>query len=184
VVARQIGFPCLLFLGILLPACARPLPVPPPVISGYGDWTGGTGLRRSWQHYGIDIRAPVGTPVLAAADGTVLRVTEGPISGKMIVLAHSEDLATSYHHLSVIEVQEKQEVKRGEPIGLSGMTGNASTPHLHLGVCHRKGGRCGNRLDQGWDDPTRYWVEGNPCFQNGETFPLLRLTYPVPCQAR
>ena len=182
VVARQIGFPCLLFLGILLPACARPLPVPPPVISGYGDWTGGTGLRRSWQHYGIDIRAPVGTPVLAAADGTVLRVTEGPISGKMIILAHSEDLATSYHHLSEISTQEGEWIQRGTAIGRSGMTGNATTPHLHFGVCRVRGGRCGNRLDQGWDDPARYWVPGDRCFQSGEVFPPMRLTYPLPCQ--
>lgn len=177
---RPVGF--LLLLGGSLAACTRP--IPPPIISAYGDWTGGTGRPRPWQHYGIDIRVPVGTPVLAAADGTVLRVAEGPISGKMIILTHSEDLATSYHHLSAVSVREGQQVRRGEPIGRSGMTGNATTPHLHFGVCRAPGGRCGSRIDRGWDDPARYWIKGNPCFQNGERFPELRLTYPVPCQTR
>lgn len=177
------GFLRLFLLGLALAGCARSLTVPPPIISGYGAWTGGTGLRRSWQHYGIDIRVPVGTPVLAAADGTVLRVAEGPISGKMIVIAHNESLATSYHHLSRVEVEERQPVERGKVIGRSGMTGNATTPHLHFGVCRRPGARCGNRIDQGWDDPLQYWAEGNFCFQQGGVHPPSRFTYPVPCLA-
>jgi murein DD-endopeptidase MepM/ murein hydrolase activator NlpD len=175
----------LLFLGGLLAARARPaLFLPPPVISAYGDWIGGTGGFRAWQHYGIDIRVPAGTPVLAAADGAVLRVAEGPISGKMIILSHADDLATSYYHLSFVGVAEGQRVQRGETIGQSGRSGNASTPHLHFGVCRARGGRCGNRIQHGWDDPTRHWVDGNPCFQNGELFRPDRLTYPVPCQLR
>lgn len=181
--------------GVALAACARPLPpppppvsfppIPPPIISPFGDWQGTAGSPRRWQHYGIDIRVPVGTLVLAAADGTVLRVNEGPISGKMIVLAHSADLATSYNHLSVIAVKEGQRLRRGEAIGRSGMTGNASTPHLHFGVCRRPQGRCGNRISQGWDDPVKYWVGGGtPCYTSEGSYPAppLRLTYPVPCQ--
>jgi hypothetical protein len=150
---------------------------------GLGDWHGAAGSPRPWRHYGIDIRAAIGTPILAAADGTVLRAHARPVAGRLIVLAHADELATVYFHLSEIWVRAGQVVRRGEPLGRSGMTGNATTPHLHFGVCRRPGGLCGPRLQAGWDDPAGYWVEGNPCYDADRAYPASspRLTYPLPC---
>jgi murein DD-endopeptidase MepM/ murein hydrolase activator NlpD len=160
-----------------------PTSVPLPIISRFGDWHGAGGVPRPWQHAGIDIRAPVGTPVLAAADGEVLRADAGRITGKMVLLAHAEDVTTVYMHLSEIWVRVGQWVRRGEPLGRSGMTGNATTPHLHFGVCRRPGGHCGARIGAGWDDPDRYWVDGNPCYDAGRAYPPepLRFVFPVRC---
>lgn len=121
--------------------------------------------------------------MLAAADGTVIRVGEQRNSGKLVVVAHDDDLATVYFHLSEIHVREGQPLSRGNMLGRSGMTGNATTPHLHFGVCRQPAGRCGSRIDTGWDNPGAYWVEGNPCFVPGGPYRATpaRLTYPVPC---
>jgi len=156
-------------------------PTPPPIISGFGDWRGAGGPSGPWRHNGIDIRVPVGAPVLAAADGEVLRIGEGRAAGRMIVVGHAGGLATVYMHLAEIGVRSGQVVRRGEPVGRSGMTGNATTPHLHFGVCGRPDGQCGSGIDAGWDDPARHWVEGSPCYEPGHLYSPGRLTYPLPC---
>jgi len=182
-----------LVLLLALTGCAveRPAPppaipalLPPPILSGFGDWHGAGGTPRPWQHHGIDIRVPVGTPVLAAADGTVSRVARGMNTGRMIVVLHADDFATTYLHLSQVGVRAGQIVRRGALLGRSGITGNATTPHLHFGVCRRPGGVCGARIDEGWDDPGRHWIDGNPCLAAGREYPAspLRLTYPVHCR--
>ena len=184
-----------LLTGLAVAGCAveRPVPAslppprepgPPPIISRFGAWTGAGGRTRGWQHYGIDIRVPVGTPVLAAADGTVVRTGTHPNSGQLVVVAHADDLATVYWHLSEIDVRPDQTVRRGNPLGRSGMTGNATTPHLHFGVCRHPLGQCGNRIDTGWDDPAAWWVEGSPCFAPERAYGPgpVRLTYPLPCR--
>jgi murein DD-endopeptidase MepM/ murein hydrolase activator NlpD len=162
------------------------VPVPAPIISAFGDWDGAGGTPREWQHYGIDIRAAIGTPVLAAADGTVVRTDSRPLAGKLIVVAHADDIATVYYHLSRIGVHPGQTVRRGETLGRTGMTGNATTPHLHFGVCRRPDGGCGTRIQAGWADPARYWVEGNLCYDAGRLYSAspTQLTYPVPCESR
>jgi murein DD-endopeptidase MepM/ murein hydrolase activator NlpD len=157
--------------------------VAPPVVSRFGEWRGEGGAARPAQHAGIDIRATSGTPVLAAADGRVLRTGTQVFAGRLIVLAHDLDLVTVYYHLSAIEVTPGQAVRRGEVIGRVGMSGNATAPHLHFGVCRREGGLCGERIDGGWEDPTRHWISGNPCFASGHATRDNRLTYPVPCLA-
>ena len=168
--------------GERIPPGAAALP-PPPIISKFGDWAGHGGAPRLWQHTGIDIRARVGMPVLAADDGTVVRVGRQPLAGKFIILSHAADLSTVYYHLSEIGVTAGRTVRRGEPIGRSGMTGNATAPHLHFGVCRREAGDCGESIKSGWDNPERYWIPGNPCFVASEAYLTepVRLTYPVPC---
>jgi hypothetical protein len=168
-----------LLLLLALAGCAGAPPGPPavlpfPVLAVYGP-----------RHAGLDLRAPAGTPVLAAADGTVLVAAERGRGGRTVVLAHAEDVASVYMHLSEIAVAPGQAVRRGEPIGRAGMTGNATTPHLHFAVCRRPGGRCGGRgADGGWDDPAGYWIEGNPCFGHEPAYvPAGRFTYPLPCAA-
>jgi murein DD-endopeptidase MepM/ murein hydrolase activator NlpD len=121
--------------------------------------------------------------VLAAAGGTVARTGTHPNAGRLVVVAHDGDLATVYWHLSEIAVRPGQAVRRGEELGRSGMTGNATTPHLHFGVCRRPLGQCGSDIEAGWDDPARHWVEGPRCFAPDrayETTPV-RFTYPLPC---
>ena len=91
-------------------------------------------------HNAIDIGMPSGTPVLAALTGTVLATgntdaTPGCYSfGKWVMLKHPNGLATLYSHLSSISVSSGQAVTTGQTIGLSGMTGYATGPHLHFGV--------------------------------------------------
>jgi murein DD-endopeptidase MepM/ murein hydrolase activator NlpD len=159
--------------------------VPPPILSRFGEWRGEGGAARPARHAGIDIRSASGTPVLAAADGLVLRTGSQAFAGRLVVVAHDTDRATVYYHLSTIEVAAGQAVRRGEVIGRVGASGNATAPHLHFGLCRREGGQCGERIDGGWQDPTRHWIAGNPCFVSGRAYPPQgeHLTYPVPCHA-
>jgi murein DD-endopeptidase MepM/ murein hydrolase activator NlpD len=91
-------------------------------------------------HNGVDIAAPIGTPVFAAADGTVVasgdqdRYCRRGAYGKFIVIKHRNNLTTLYAHLSKILVQEGNTVGRGDVIGYVGKTGYATGPHLHFTV--------------------------------------------------
>lgn len=89
-------------------------------------------------HTGIDLAAPVGTPVRATADGIVTMAEWYSGYGKLIVIDHGNGLSTYYAHLSQIDVVAGQEVRRGSIIGLSGATGRVTSPHLHYEV--RRGG--------------------------------------------
>lgn len=89
-------------------------------------------------HTGVDISAPIGTPVRAAADGIVIEADWMGNYGKLIVLDHGRGLQTWYAHLSRIDVIPGQEVRIGQIIGATGATGRATSPHLHYEV--RRGG--------------------------------------------
>lgn len=98
----------------------------------------------SWQlHAGIDIAAPSGTPVRAAAPGRVVMAGEYGGYGNYICLAHGEvrdqQMTTCYAHLSAIGVRKGQTVGAAQAIGLVGSTGASTGPHLHFEV--RLGGR-------------------------------------------
>ncbi len=94
-------------------------------------------------HRGVDFQASVGTPILAAAPGTVRDATDMDKSpgcysyGKWILIDHDNGLSTLYAHLSVISVSAGQYVKQGEIIGYAGSTGYATGPHLHFTVFDR-----------------------------------------------
>ncbi|GAP42772.1 murein DD-endopeptidase MepM and murein hydrolase activator NlpD [Lentimicrobium saccharophilum] len=90
------------------------------------------GQRGSRFHAGMDIKLETGDTVVSAFDGKVriARVMSG--YGKMVVIRHHNGLETVYSHLSKILVNINQEVKAGEPVGLGGRTGRASTTHLHF----------------------------------------------------
>jgi murein DD-endopeptidase MepM/ murein hydrolase activator NlpD len=82
-------------------------------------------------HYGVDIAAPTGTPVKAPADGVVALVHPGMyFSGKTLMLDHGHGLTSAFLHLSAIEVEEGQKVRRGETIARVGATGRVSGAHL------------------------------------------------------
>lgn len=85
-------------------------------------------------HLGLDFRVPTGTPVRAMNDGTVLLARPLYYEGNFIVIDHGQGLLTLYLHLSEFKVKEGDTVKRGQVIGLSGGTGRATGPHLHVAV--------------------------------------------------
>ena len=104
--------------------------------SGFGAPRDG-GVR---EHHGIDIFAPRGTPVLAAARGMVTRVNETPRGGRVVwVRDEMRSLSLYYAHLDRQLVENGMLVEIGDTLGLVGNTGNARTtpPHLHFGVYRR-----------------------------------------------
>ncbi len=108
-------------------------PIADPVVTddyGYQRQTG----TYSIAHKGTDFRAKEGTKVLAMNRGVVRVAKEGRNYGKTIVVDHGLGLQTFYMHLSKIYVNVGELVLPGQTIGLSGMTGYAEQPHLHLTV--------------------------------------------------
>jgi murein DD-endopeptidase MepM/ murein hydrolase activator NlpD len=85
-------------------------------------------------HSGIDIDAPTGSPVRAAADGNVTEAAMNAGYGREIVIDHGHDVMTIYGHLSVMAVVPGQHVMRGQVIGYVGQSGRATGPHLHYEV--------------------------------------------------
>ena len=90
--------------------------------------------KTSSPHQGLDFRVPSGTPVAAMNSGTVLLARPLYYEGNFVVLDHGQGLLTLYLHLSLIKVKEGDHVDRGQEIGLSGGTGRATGPHLHVAV--------------------------------------------------
>jgi len=85
-------------------------------------------------HSGVDISAPMGTPVRAAADGVVIMTQFEGGYGRLIGIDHGNGIATYYGHLSKFFVNVGQEVRRGDKIGAVGNTGRVTAPHLHYEV--------------------------------------------------
>ena len=85
-------------------------------------------------HAGIDIDAPTGTPIRAAADGDVTEASMNAGYGREIMLDHGHDVVTLYGHLSAIAVVVGQHVIRGQVIGYVDQSGRATGPHLHYEV--------------------------------------------------
>jgi murein DD-endopeptidase MepM/ murein hydrolase activator NlpD len=85
-------------------------------------------------HQGLDYRVASGTPVMAINSGTVLLARFLYFEGNCVVIDHGQGLLSLYLHLSELKVKEGEHVDRGEEVGLSGATGRATGPHLHLAV--------------------------------------------------
>ena len=85
-------------------------------------------------HRGLDFRVKSGSPVLAANSGEVVLAREMFYEGNCVIIDHGEGFMTLYMHLSRFKVAEGQKVTKGQEIGLSGATGRATGPHLHMGV--------------------------------------------------
>ena len=85
-------------------------------------------------HLGLDFRVPTGTHVAAMNQGTVLLARFLYFEGNCVVIDHGQGLLTLYFHLSEFKVKEGDQVKGGQEIGLSGGTGRATGPHLHVAV--------------------------------------------------
>jgi len=89
-------------------------------------------------HKGVDLQAPMGTPVRAAADGVVVEADWESGYGKLVIIDHGNGLQTYYGHLSRFDVVPGQEVRRADVIARSGASGRVTSPHLHYEV--RMGG--------------------------------------------
>jgi len=113
------------------------VPVLGPIVSGFGYRT--DPLTGIWQmHTGLDISAPYGTPVQAAAPGKVrFAGWDGGGYGLQVEIDHGNGLVTKYAHLSRIAVQVGETVSRRQVIGYVGSTGYSVGPHLHYEVIER-----------------------------------------------
>ncbi len=92
------------------------------------------GVRNGMKHSGVDIKAPMGTPVVAAAEGEVIYKGQLKGYGNILILRHSEDLATVYAHLNEIHASDHQHVRQGQTIGTVGNSGQSEGAHLHFEV--------------------------------------------------
>jgi len=116
------------------------------------------GTRRTFNgklasiHRGLDYHALEGTPILAANTGTVVLAGDLFYEGNCVIIDHGQQFMTLYMHLSRIQVTEGEKVKEGQEIGLSGATGRATGPHLHVAV-HWQGA---------YLDPAQLWMLSLP----------------------
>jgi peptidoglycan DL-endopeptidase CwlO len=117
-------------------------PMPSPSAAGFiwpveGTLTSGFGYRWGRMHEGIDISVPEGTPIRAAADGTVILMQseyESGGYGNYTCVDHGGGLSTCYAHQSSFATSVGASVNQGDVIGLSGNTGHSTGPHLHFEV--------------------------------------------------
>ena len=106
-------------------------------------------------HLGVDLASLANAPVLASNNGKVVFADRLGIYGLAVVIDHGQGLSSVYGHLSKIEVSPGQEVKKGEPVGVTGDTGLAGGDHLHFSVMLQ--GIFVNPVE--WWDP--HWIKDN-----------------------
>lgn len=95
----------------------------------------------TWKlHAGVDLAAPIGTPVKACMKGKVIEAaTNHPIYGTYVIIRHDNKMTSTYAHLSKLTVKAKDDVRKGDQIGNVGTTGMSTGPHLHFEI--REGGK-------------------------------------------
>lgn len=108
-----------------------PVNVQTEVLSLFGE------VRTGYIHQGIDLRLPIGTPIYAVADATVIKAAPDSKGvdaggGHIIMLDHGNGVQTWYMHLDAYAVSLGDKVKKGQIIGFSGSSGDSTTPHLHF----------------------------------------------------
>jgi murein DD-endopeptidase MepM/ murein hydrolase activator NlpD len=114
----------------------------------------GFGTRRTFNgqlasvHKGMDYHAAPGTPVMAANSGEVVLAAPLFYEGNCVIINHGQQFMTIYMHLSKLSVKEGDKVEKGQEVGLSGATGRATGPHLHVAV----------RWQDTYLDPAQLWA--------------------------
>ncbi|MFQ4134816.1 peptidoglycan DD-metalloendopeptidase family protein [Nodosilinea sp. PGN35] len=124
----------------MMPGASEFLPEAPSLSNGFiwptrGTLTSGYGWRWGRMHRGVDIAGPVGTPIVAAAPGVVVR--SGWNSGgygNLVDIRHSDGSMTRYAHNSRLLVRQGEQVRQGQQIAEMGSTGYSTGPHLHFEV--------------------------------------------------
>ncbi len=99
--------------------------------------SGGRKTQGLHGHNGVDLAASIGTPVVAAAAGTIISAKSSGYNGgygQMIIISHAGNIQTVYGHLSAVNVSVGQTVSQGQVIGAVGNTGKSTGPHLHVEV--------------------------------------------------
>jgi murein DD-endopeptidase MepM/ murein hydrolase activator NlpD len=113
------------------PAAALTLPVHGHLTSAYGHRN--DPIRNTpIMHAGLDLAAPTGTPVVAAAEGTVSHAGPAGTYGNLVIVRHPGGLETRYAHLSTVAVHVGEVVAAGQAVGAVGTTGHSTGPHLHF----------------------------------------------------
>lgn len=99
-----------------------------------GNYTSGFGARWGVQHLGIDVAGPIGTPIYAVADGTVIEA--GPASGfgMWVRILHDDGTVTIYGHIDTATVSQGERVMAGDQIATMGNRGFSTGPHVHFEV--------------------------------------------------
>ena len=110
-------------------------------------------LRLFRFHRGVDIAAPSGTPILAAADGRVIADGWNGGHGQQVRILHHNGLETSYSHMSAIAAHAGTSVRKGQVIGFVGSSGLSTGPHLHFEV--RRGGQPIDPMAANLDAPSQ-----------------------------
>lgn len=113
------------------------LPIDSRVTSIYGTKRVFNGQMKSF-HQGMDLKAPMGTPIHAAGAGVVVLAKSLFFTGNTVMVDHGYGVVTLYAHMSELKVKQGDHVDAGQLLGLSGMTGRANGPHLHWGVVINK----------------------------------------------
>lgn len=128
-------------------APAAPAPASTYIMPLEGRVTSGMGARRaplrgaSTNHGGIDIAVPIGTPVVAPADGVVEFAGPRGRGGNTVLIRHADGRVTGYAHLDTINVRAGDRVSQGTAFAASGNTGNSTGPHLHFSARDAQGRR-------------------------------------------
>jgi len=106
-------------------------PVPGRLTSPFGNRINPVTDEKQF-HNGVDLAAPIGTPVLCPAAGKVTNVYTNDIGGLQLIITHANGWRTGYAHLSKVNVKEGATVKDGQIVALTGDTGRGTGPHLHF----------------------------------------------------
>ncbi len=132
-----------------------------PVEMQYARKSSGFGRRSapvkgaSTSHKGVDLAAPIGTPIYVTGDGVVTRAGWANGYGKVVYVDHGNGIETRYAHMSGFATEAGTPVRKGDLIGYVGSTGRSSGPHLHYEV----------RIDGVAQNPTSFMQEARENIQ-------------------